>query len=203
MTNIFNLLQEKKLVDQCFACVYLSQKGIVPGLMHLGPTLSPFGSKLPQVDGDFTASFSLCPSITCPWHGSTLRRSEIVTVLLFHHHPQCHHLLCRISSPMGALNLWQSESDVAKTCQHISSLNSRKKKATWWGGGESFGSDILEVCMHYPFSFSWPAGSILWEQFLHSSCFMGKSWECPGWVEGKQQLQDDPHYPRASFQAMD
>lgn len=105
--------------------------------MHLGPTLSPLCSEVLRVDGDFTVGFSLCLSIKCSWHGLSPRRSERAPMLpSHHHHLQRHHLLGRISSPMGALDLQQSQSDCAKTCQHISSLNSTKSyTAGGWVGG--------------------------------------------------------------------
>ena len=36
---------------------------MVPGLMHLGPTLSPFGSKLPQVDQILLLAFPFVPQL--------------------------------------------------------------------------------------------------------------------------------------------
>lgn len=94
--------------------------------MLLGTTLNPLASKLPQVHKDFTASFPLHPPVTCPWHNRSLRSSEIVQVLLSHHHPQRHHLLRGTCSSVRARGLWQPKLGINKTCQHISSLYSTK-----------------------------------------------------------------------------
>lgn len=172
-------------------------------LVHSSPTMSPFGSKLHQIDGDFTPGFSVYSSITCSWHSLSPRRSERALTLLFHHHPHCDHLLCRISNPMGALDLQQSQSDFAETCQRISSFRQYKKLH----GREVGGGSPYWMILQKP---AWIAQSPLPHQLgalsENDSCITAALFACGRsvlWGGRGRELQNVQDYPRTFFQAMD